>query len=49
MAEAQRAIDMLESIQEVGAEELQAGLLGAAAMAEGQRTADALIERLRRS
>jgi hypothetical protein len=48
MAEAQRAIDMLGSIQEVGAEELQAGTLGAAALVERQRAADALIERLRR-
>jgi hypothetical protein len=48
MTEAGRAIDMLESIQEIGAEELQVGTLGSAAMVERQRETERLIDRLRR-
>ena len=42
------AIDMLESIQELGAEELQVAPLGTAVMAEHQRVVDDLFDRLRR-
>jgi hypothetical protein len=48
MHEAVRAIEMLESIQEIGAEELQVGCLGTAAMAERQRETEQLLVRLRR-
>ena len=48
MHEAVRAIEMLESIQEIGAEELQVGWLGSAAMAERQRETEQLLGRLRR-
>ena len=48
MTEAVAAIDMLESIQELGAEELQVAPLGTAVMAEHQRVVDDLFDRLRR-
>ena len=48
MTEAVAAIDMLESIQELGAEELQVEPLGTAVMAEHQRVVDDLFDRLRR-
>jgi len=48
MTEAVAAIDMLETIQELGAEELQAAPLGTTVMAEHQRVVDDLFDRLRR-
>jgi hypothetical protein len=48
MSEAVAAIDMLESIQELGAEELQVAPLGTTVMAEHRRVVDDLFDRLRR-
>jgi hypothetical protein len=48
MTEAVGAIDMLESIQEIGAEDLQVAPLGTAMLAKQQRVVDQLFERLRR-
>jgi hypothetical protein len=48
MTEAVAAIDMLESIQELGAEELQVAPLGTAVMSEHQRVVGDLFHRLRR-